>query len=218
MRINFDAEGERMYETGTKKCVLYNKSGSDFRNGVAWNGLTGVTENPSGGEATALWADDMKYGSMRSVEEFGATIECYTYPNEFAECNGFVEPTEGVMLGQQPRKPFGICYVTTVNNDTEGEDFGYKIHLVYNASASPSEKSRKSKNDSPEASTFSFECTTDPIPVTNYKPVAYLEIDSWRVDETKLKAFEDILYGTEENDPRLPLPDEVISHFGVAAA
>ena len=211
MKLAWDEIGKKLYETGTKKGVLYliNPTTKKYDNGVAWNGLTGVSENPEGAEPTDLYADDVKYLSMYSTETFGATVEAYTYPDEFAELDGSAEIAPGVMIGQQTRKAFGMSYVTTLGNDVEHNDYGYKIHLIYGAMASPSEKSYQTINDSPEAITFSWELTTTPVNVKGFKPTASLVIDSTKVDATKLKAFEDILYGTEETNPRLPLPDEV---------
>ena len=216
-RLVWDRTGERYYETGTKNGVLYPMSGTTYGKGVAWNGLTAVTESPSGAEANPLYADDIKYLEMRSAEEFGGTIEAYTYPDEWAQCDGSAYPVEGVQLGQQSRVPFGFCYRTVLGNDTELDTHGYKLHLVYNATASPSERAYQTVNDSPEAITFSWEFTTTPINVTGYKPVACITIDSTKVDSEKLAALEDILYGKdaadgqEAVDPRLPLPDEIIS-------
>lgn len=213
-KLVWDQVGERLYETGTKKGVLYPFEGNAYAKGVAWNGLTAVTESPSGAEATAIYADDIKYLNLRSAEEFGATIEAYTYPDEFAECDGSAYIAPGIKIGQQKRKMFGFSYTTTLGNDTEGDDHGYKIHLVYGATASPSEKSYQTINDSPEAITFSWEVATTPVEVKGFKPTATLEIDSTKVDADKLKALEDILYGTENAEPRLPLPDEVVALVG----
>lgn len=213
-KLVWDQVGERLYETGTKKGVLYPFESNAYAKGVAWNGLTAVTESPSGAEATAIYADDIKYLNLRSAEEFGATIEAYTYPDEFAECDGSAYIAPGIKIGQQKRKMFGFSYTTTVGNDTEGDDHGYKIHLVYGATASPSEKSYQTINDSPEAITFSWEVATTPVEVKGFKPTATLEIDSTKVDADKLEALEDILYGTENAEPRLPLPDEVVTLVG----
>lgn len=210
----WDQTGERYYETGTKKGVVYpyNTQSKSYNKGVAWNGLTAFTESPSGAEETALYADDIKYGSMRSAEDYGFTIEAYTYPDEFAKLDGTASPVAGVYLGQQNRGVFGFSCVTTIGNDVSNEA-GYKLHLVYGATASPSEKSYATINDSPEAITLSWECTTNPVNVTGFDPVASLTIDSTKVDATKLQALEKILYGSAEPDttPRLPLPDEVIT-------
>lgn len=206
----WDAAGKRFYETGVKKGVLYvQDSKGTYPKGVAWNGLTGVTESPSGAEANPIYADDMKYLNLYSAEEFGATIEAYTYPDEFAECDGSAELTAGVTIGQQKRKAFGMCYRTVLGNDVTGEDYGYKLHIIYGAMASPSEKAYATVNDSPEAITFSWEITTTPVNVEGMKPTASLVIDSTKVDASKLSALEAILYGNESTDPRLPLPNEI---------
>lgn len=216
-KIVWDKTGERYYETGVKNGVLYLQTNGVYNNGVAWNGLTAVTESPSGAEATALYADDMKYLNLYSAEEFGATIEAYTYPDEFGECDGSKELVDGVTIGQQTRKAFGLCYRTVIGNDTDGEAHGYKLHIIYGAMASPSEKAYATINDSPEAITFSWEVTTTPVNVTGAKPTASVVIDSTKADPTKLAALEVILYGkdptTQDGDdgvaPRLPLPDEL---------
>ena len=214
-RITWDNAGERYYETGVKMGVLYPiQTGGVYNKGVAWNGLTAVTESPSGAEATPLYADDIKYLNLMSNEEFGATIEAYTYPDEFAECDGSAALTEGVMIGQQKRKTFGLCYRTTVGNDADGNDYGYKLHLVYGCLAAPSEKAFSTINDSPEAITFSWEISTTPVNVTGFKPTSQITIDSTKVNKEKLAALEDILYGKDGDggsatEPRLPLPDEV---------
>lgn len=208
-KLVWDQTGERLYETGVKNGVLYVQENGAYPAGVAWNGLTAVTESPSGAEATALYADDIKYLNLISNEEFGATIEAYTYPDEFAVCDGSAALVEGVMLGQQTRKTFGLCYRTTLGNDSLGNDYGYKLHIIYGAMAAPSEKAYATINDSPEAITFSWEVTTTPVNVTGYKPTASITIDSTKVDATKLAALEDILYGSESGEARLPLPDEI---------
>ena len=217
-KLKWDQTGERLYETGVKQGVLYpqNASGS-YPNGYAWNGLTAVTESPSGAEATALYADDIKYLNLMSAEEFGATIEAYTYPPEFAACDGSAEIAAGVTIGQQKRTAFGLCYRTTLGNDTDGNDYGYKLHIIYGAMASPSEKAYATINDSPEAITFSWEVTTTPVSVSGFKPTANLTIDSTKVNAEKLAALEAILYGsdTESNkEARLPLPDEIATLMG----
>lgn len=219
MKLVWDKTGEHYYETGVKNGVLYPMSTSGtYPKGVAWNGLTAVTESPSGAEATALYADDIKYLNLMSNEEFGATVEAYTYPDEFAECDGSASLTEGVYIGQQARKAFGLCYRTTLGNDAKGNDYGYKLHIIYGAMASPSEKAYSTINDSPDAITFSWELSTTPVAVANFKPTASLTIDSTKVDSAKLAKLEEILYGKdgtgEDNsvgavDPRLPLPDEI---------
>lgn len=211
-KLVWDKTGDRLYETGVKNGVLYIPTAGVYSKGVAWNGLTAVTESPSGAEATALYADDTKYLSLMSTEEFGATIEAYTYPDEFAACDGSAELADGVMIGQQKRSTFGLCYKTTIGNDTEGNDHGYKLHIIYGAQAKPSERAYASINDSPEAITFSWEITTTPVNVTGAKPTASLVIDSTKADPSKLAALEDILYGKDgepSNEPRLPLPDEI---------
>lgn len=218
-KLVWDNTGDRLYETGVKKGVLYPVSSSGtYPKGVAWNGLTAVTESPSGAEATALYADDMKYLNLYSAEEFGATVEAYTYPEEFGECDGSAEIATGVQIGQQTRKAFGMCYRTTIGNDTEGDAHGYKLHIIYGAMASPSEKAYATINDSPEAITFSWELTTTPVNVTGKKPTASLTIDSTKADPTKLAALEAILYGSDGGsgtDARLPLPDEIAELMAV---
>ena len=211
-KLVWDKTGERYYETGVKNGVLYIPTEGVYSKGVAWNGLTAVTESPSGAEATALYADDMKYLSLYSAEEFGATIEAYTYPDEFAQCDGSAELTKGVSIGQQTRKTFGLCYRTTIGNDTNGNDYGYKLHMIYGCMASPSEKAYATINDSPDAITFSWEVTTTPVSVAGFKPTASITIDSTKADPTKLAALEDILYGKDGepgSEARLPLPDEI---------
>lgn len=213
-KLVWDKTGDRLYETGVKNGVLYIPTAGVYSKGVAWNGLTAVTESPSGAEATALYADDTKYLSLMSAEEFGATIEAYTYPDEFAACDGSAELADGVVIGQQKRSTFGLCYKTTIGNDTEGNDHGYKLHIIYGALAKPSERAYATINDSPEAITFSWEITTTPVNVTGAKPTASLVIDSTKADPSKLAALEDILYGKDgepASEPRLPLPDEIKS-------
>ena len=218
-KLVWDQTGERLYETGVKQGVLYpiGENGT-YPLGVAWNGLTAVTESPSGAEATALYADDIKYLNLYSAEEFGATVEAYTYPDEFALCDGSAELATGVMIGQQTRKAFGLSYKTTLGNDVDGNDHGYKLHIIYGAMASPSEKSYASINDSPEAITFSWELTTTPVSVEGFKPTATVVIDSTKVDATKLAALEAILYGSDDTEPRLPLPDEIVTVMGETQA
>ena len=209
-KLVWDKTGERLYETGVRQGVLYlQAAGGTYPKGVAWNGLTNITETPSGAEATALYADDIKYLNLISAEELGGTIEAYTYPDEFAECDGSASLTAGVYIGQQDRKSFGLCYRTTLGNDVESNAHGYKLHLIYGALASPSENAYSTINDSPEAITFSWEFNTTPVNVTGHKPTASITIDSTKVDTTKMAALEKILYGDAEIDPRLPLPDEV---------
>ena len=223
-RIVWDKTGERLYETGIDHGVLYpSTTGGAYGNGVAWNGLTGVTESPSGAEATAIYADNIKYLSLMSAEEFGATIEAYTYPKEFEQCDGSAEIADGVTIGQQSRKMFGLCYRTVIGNDVDSNEHGYKLHLIYGALASPSEKAYATINDSPEAITFSWEITTTPVNVTGFKPTASLTIDSTKANAEKLAALEDILYGKDAGETgspaavaaRLPLPDEVMELMAV---
>lgn len=218
-KLVWDQTGERLYETGTRKGVLYvwDKTAQTpgYGTGVAWNGLTAVTESPDGAEETALYADDDKYLSLRSKEEFGGTIEAYTYPDEFEACDGSAEIATGVVIGQQSRAMFGFCYRTVLGNDTENEDYGYKLHIIYGATASPSEKSYQTINDSPEAITFSWEFSTVPVEVgEGYNKTACVTIDSTKADAAKLAALEAILYGSEEAEPRLPLPAEIITLMG----
>lgn len=217
-KIVWDQTGERLYETGVKQGVLYiQDSGGTYPKGVAWNGLTAVTESPSGAEATPLYADDIKYLNLISTEELGGTIEAYTYPDEFAECDGSASIVTGVYIGQQPRKTFGMCYTTTVGNDVDSNAHGYKLHLIYGALASPSEKAYSTINDSPEAITFSWEFSTTPVNVTGFKPTANIVIDSTKVASEKMTALEKILYGDTETEARLPLPDEVAQVMGEGA-
>lgn len=224
-KLTWDDAGKRLYETGVQKGVLYPMGDNGaYAAGVAWNGLTAVTESPSGAEATPLYADDIKYLELTSAEEFGATVEAYTYPDEFAECDGSAEVATGVKIGQQPRKVFGLCYRTTLGNDVKGNDYGYKLHIVYGCKAAPSEKAYASINDSPEAITFSWEVTTTPVSVKGFKPTAHLEIDSTKATAAKLATLEAILYGADATggsgsgtEPRLPLPDEIIELLKDAA-
>lgn len=216
-RLIWDAVGERRYETGTKQGVLYPQaSGGTYPTGVAWNGLTGFSASPEGGDPNDIYADDIKYLTLRGTENFQGTITAYTYPDEWAECDGSASLMEGVTVGQQPRKTFGFACVTTLGNDTELDNHGYKIHLVYGASASPSERSYQTINDSPEPIEFSWEISTVPVNVAGHKPTAHLEIDSTKLTENQLKAIEDVLFGsdpvgqTEGTTARLPLPDEVL--------
>ena len=210
-KLVWDKTGERLYETGVKFGVLYVQEGATYPKGVAWNGLTAVTESPSGAEATPLFADDTKYLNLVSAEEFGATIEAYTYPDEFMVCDGSATLLNGVYIGQQARKSFGMCYRTAVGNDVVNNEYGYKLHLIYGALAAPSEKSYATINDSPEAITFSWEVTTTPVNVTGHKPTSSIVIDSTKVDAEKLAALEAILYGSEDTEARLPLPDEIVT-------
>ena len=217
-KLVWDQTGEKYYETGVKNGVLYPQSnGGTYPKGVAWNGLISVTESPSGAEATPLYADDIKYLNLMSTEEFGATVEAYTYPDEFEECDGSADIAPGVSIGQQKRKAFGMCYKTTLGNDVDNNNYGYKLHIIYNALAAPSEKAYATINDSPEAITFSWELTTTPVIVEGFKPTASITIDSTKADPTKLKALEDILYGAAETEARLPLPNEVATLMKKAA-
>ena len=209
-KIVWDAVGEHIFETGVRNGVLYLKDAQGaYNTGVAWNGLTSVSESPEGAEPTDLYADDIKYLTLMSAENFKATIEAYTYPPEFEECDGSASIATGVVIGQQSRKPFGLCYRTAIGNDTDGNEHGYKLHIVYGCQASPSEKQYSTINDSPEAITFSWEVNTTPVNVTGKKPTATLIIDSTKADKAKLTALEAILYGSETAEPRLPLPDEI---------
>lgn len=215
-KLVWDNTGERLYETGVSKGVLYIPTSGVYSKGVAWNGLTAVTESPSGAEATPLYADDIKYLNLMSNEEFGCTIEAYTYPDEFAECDGSASLVDGVYIGQQARKTFGFCYRTVIGNDTENNDHGYKLHLIYGCLAAPSEKSYATINDSPEAITFSWEVSTTPVNVTGHKPTACITIDSTKVDPTKLATLEAKLYGSESTEAMLPLPDEIAQIFNTS--
>ena len=213
-KLVWDQSGQRFYETGVKMGVLYVQDSSGaYPKGVAWNGLTAVNEAPSGAEATPLYADDIKYLNLRSAEEFGATIEAYTYPEEFEACDGSAELAPGVKIGQQARNAFGLCYRTVVGNDIAGNDFGYKLHIIYGATAAPSEKAYATINDSPEAITFSWEVSCTPVDVAGFKPTASLVIDSTKVDAEKLAALEDKLYGGESSEAMLPLPAEIAEIF-----
>lgn len=213
--LTWDETGTHLYETGVSKGVVYpyNSTASAYSTGYAWNGLTGVTETPSGADATKLYADDIKYLTLRSAEEFGFTITAYTYPEAFAVLDGTASPVAGLTIGQQARGKFGFCYRTVVGNDVSGDSAGYKLHLLYGATASPSEKAYSTINDSPEAIEFSWECETDPISVANFKPTSLITIDSTKTNATKLASLEAILYGNSNNNARLPLPDEVITLF-----
>lgn len=217
-KLVWDETGKRLYETGVSQGVLYPQSGGTYPNGVAWNGLTAVTESPSGAEATPLYADNIKYLNLFSAEEFGATIEAYTYPDEFMACDGSAQIAKGAYIGQQNRKQFGMCYKTLLGNDVDANDHGYKLHIIYGAMASPSEKAYATVNDSPEAITFSWEVTTTPVNVTGYEPTASIVIDSTKCDPTKLADLEEILYGSAEEEPRLPLPNEIVTVLSAANA
>lgn len=215
----WDSTGERLFETGVSKGVLYpGTSNGGYESGVAWNGITAISESPSGAEATPLYADNIKYLSLTSAEEFGATIEAYTYPDEFAKCDGTAQLVEGVLIGQQPRQSFGLAYTTALGNDTDGSSYGRKIHIIYGAKAAPSERGYATINDSPEAITFSWEVTTTPVAVAGHLPTASLVIDSTKVSAEALAAIEAKLYGTADTEPTLPLPDEVITIISNAVA
>lgn len=217
-KLVWDQTGERLYETGVKNGVLYVQDDKGtYPAGVAWNGLTAVTQSPSGAEATPLYADDIKYLNLYSAEEFAATIEAYTYPDEFAECDGSAELTTGVYVGQQPRKTFGMAYKTVLGNDVMTNKYGYKLHLIYGAMAAPSEKAYATINDSPEAVTFSWEISTTPIAVSGFEPTSYVEIDSTKVEKTKLAELEKALFGDTDTEARLPLPDEIAQILGQAS-
>ena len=219
-KLAWDQTGERLYETGVDRGVVYPQdSKGEYPIGAAWNGLTNVTLSPSGAEATPLYANNHKYLNLMSVEELGGTIEAYTYPDEFAECDGSAEVATGVFIGQQKRKAFGFSYRTLIGNDTEGTAYGYKLHLVYGALAAPSEQDNATVNDSPEAKTMSWEFSTTPVEVADFEPTASLEIDSTKVDADKLAELEVILYGSKDGstptEARLPLPNEVAALFKV---
>lgn len=213
-KIIWDKAGEHYYETGVDHGVLYPTVQGVYGAGVPWNGLTSVSESPSGAESNAQYADNIKYLNLISAEEFGATVEAFTYPDEFGVCDGSAEPVKGVMIGQQTRRPFGLSYRTLIGNDLEGTEYGYKIHLIYGATASPSERAYSTVNDSPEALTFSWEVTTTPVEVSGYKPTASLTIDSTKTSPINMAMLEKILYGSDDAEPRLPMPDEVIKLIG----
>lgn len=210
-KLVWDATGKKLYESGVDHGVLYPISNGAYPKGVVWNGLTSVSESPEGGDENAFYADNIKYGSLRGTEDFGGTIEAYTYPKEFEECDGSAEVAAGVVIGQQNRKTFGMSYRTLIGNDEDNLDHGYKLHLVWGATCSPSEKSYETINDSPEAITFSWEFKTVPVPVTGWKPISVMTIDSTKADATKLAALEEILYGGDSTEARLPLPDEIVT-------
>lgn len=216
-KLVWDAIGEHKYETGVDHVALYKPNAQKkYVGGVAWNGVSSISESPSGADSNPIYADNIKYLDLRSAEEFGATIECYTYPPEFAECNGEAIVTSGVVIGQQSRKTFGLAYRSIVGNDLQGNDYAYKLHLIYGATASPSEKQYSTVNDSPEAGTFSFELTTTPIAVQGYKNTASLTVDtSLFTDKTKITALENKLFGTEQDEPELPTPAEVFDLLGM---
>ena len=210
-RLIWDEVGQRFFETGVKNGVLYvQKDDGSYDDGVVWNGLTAVTESPSGAEETPLYADDVKYLTLRSAEQFGATIEAYTYPEEFEQCDGSAQIANGITIGQQARRAFGLCYRTAVGNDIQGQEFSYKLHLLYGCTVAPSEKSYSTINDNPEAITFSWELSTVPVPVDGFKPTASLVIDASKVDEGKMALLEDALFGDESNEAKLLLPNEIM--------
>lgn len=216
-KLVWDQSGKRLYETGVDHGVLYPiQTGGVYSKGVAWNGLTAVTESPSGADVNDIYADNMKYLGLVGAEKFGATVEAYTYPDEFAECDGSVELVKGTTIGQQNRKVFGMVYRTVIGNDVDGNEHGYKLHLIYGATAAPSEKAYNTINEDPEAITFSWELSTTPVNVTGHKPTASLTIDSTKADPTKLAELEKILFGDTETEPRLPLPDEIAQLLNVA--
>lgn len=210
-KIIFDNTGEKIYETGVDHCVLYVRDGNAYQTGVAWNGITAINESPSGAEATPIYADNIKYLNIVSGEDFGATIEAYTYPDEFTECDGSAEIVAGVKIGQQTRKPFALCYRTLIGNDVAGTGHGYKLHFIYNAQAAVSAKNYKTINESPEAMSFSWEISTTPEVVEGFKPTATVTVDSTKVDAQKLKALEDKIYGTENSEPTMPTISEIVS-------
>lgn len=217
-KIVWDELGKRLYETGTSKAVLYpQKADGSYKNGVAWSGLTAVTESPSGAEETALYADNIKYLSLRSAEEFGFTIEAYSYPDEWAECDGSAKIGEAVTIGQQNRSSFGFVYSSIIGNDTEKNDYGEKIHLIYNATAAPSERSYATVNDSPEAITFSWEVKTIPVNIPGFKPTAMITIDTTKLSKEEIKKLTDKLYGTEDTEPTLPSPSDLVALLGISA-
>ena len=216
-KLVWDQFGKRLYETGVDHGVLYPiQTGGVYSKGVAWNGLTAVTESPSGADVNDIYADNMKYLGLVGAEKFGATVEAYTYPDEFAECDGSVELVKGATIGQQNRKVFGMVYRTVIGNDVDGNEHGYKLHLIYGATAAPSEKAYNTINEDPEAITFSWELSTTPVNVTGHKPTASLTIDSTKADPTKLAELEKILFGDTETEPRLPLPDEIAQLLNIA--
>ena len=210
-KIIFDNTGEKIYETGVDHCVLFVRDGNTYQTGVAWNGITAINENPSGAEATPIYADNIKYLNIVSGEDFGATIEAYTYPDEFTECDGSAEIVAGVKIGQQTRKPFALCYRTLIGNDVAGTGHGYKLHFIYNAQAAVSAKNYKTINESPEAMSFSWEISTTPEVVEGFKPTATVTVDSTKVDSVKLKALEDKIYGSESSEPTMPTISEIVS-------
>ena len=217
-KLKWDQIGERLYETGVDRGVVYPQVAGKYPAGAAWNGLTNVTLTPSGAEPTPLYANNHKYLNLMSVEELGGTIEAYTYPDEFAACNGESTLATGVRIGQQKRTAFGLCFRSLIGNDSDGTSYGYKIHIIYGALAAPSENANATVNDSPEAKTMSWEFTTTPVEIEGFEPTASIEIDSTAVEKTKLAALEAILYGTAEKEAYLPLPDEIATLLGQAQA
>ena len=216
-KLIWDQQGERCYETGVEQAAIYPMTGTTYGPGEAWNGLTAVTESPSGAEATALYANNKKYGELQSAEEFGGTIEAYMYPDGFAECNGEKTIAKGVTAGQQVRKPFGLVYKTLIGNDTEGTKHGYKLHIVYNAKVKPSEKANNTINESPEAGTMSWEFSTTPVNIEGFDASSHITVNSTTCDETKLKALEEQLYGSENEEAKMLMPDEIIALMGTEA-
>lgn len=215
-KLVWDATGQHLYETGVDHVVLYKLDDQNvYSSGYAWNGVSAINESPSGADSNPIYADNIKYLDLRSAEEFGATIECYTYPDEFAECNGEAMPASGIVLGQQTRKTFGLSYRTLIGNDVKGNDYGYKLHLIYGCTASPSEKNYQTVNDSPEAGSFSFEVTTVPVAVPGYKNTALIVVDSTKFTDQVMKALEDLLYGTENDTASLPSPETVLTTLGL---
>lgn len=213
--LSWDVVANKLYETGSKRAVLYKQDNTGaYGKGVAWSGLTGIDESPSGADATDLWADDNKYMTLRSAEQFGYTIKAYMYPEEFGECDGTAEPAEGMTIYQQPRRAFGFCYTSTVGNDVQLNDYGEKIHLIYGSTASPSARNFSTINDSPEAIEFSWECTTNPVDVPGHKPTSEIVLDSTKIPAEKYEALKQILFGDGTADARLPLPAEIISILG----
>lgn len=213
-KLVWDQTGERKFETGVSQCALYLLEGGVYNKGVAWNGITNITEKPSGAEASPLYADNIKYLNLIGNEEFGATVEAYMYPDEFAQCDGSASIATGVVIGQQTRKTFGLAYKTLIGNDTDGTNYGYKLHLIYGALAAPSERSYATTNESPEAATMSWELTTTPVAVEGFKPTSIITIDSTKADAVKLAELEAIIYGGTDSEARLPLPDEVATLMG----
>lgn len=216
MKLAWDQAGTRLYETGVKKVALYPMVEGAYPKGVAWNGVSSITESPSGAEPTAIYADDIKYLNLYSAEDLGLTIEAYTYPDEFAACDGTAEIAQGVSVGQQVRQAFGLAYQTVIGNDTEDNGYGYKLHLVYGCKASPSEKAHNSINESPEVDPFSWEVSTVPVEVPGMKPSATITLDSTKVNKEKLAELEKLLFGSEDSEAKLPLPAEVIALFAAA--